>query len=323
MKLVFVIDPLPRLDPTHDTSVALMEAAGAAGHRVFWTEMHRLRGEGGRVWAQLQPVQIEPVVWQGDRWQVPDPWYEAGPWQDADLGEMDAVWMRVDPPVTAEYLYATYLLDLLAGTGCRVLNRPDGIRNANEKLYALHFADVMPPTVVTGDRQVIANFLAEQGKAVLKPLGGKGGEGILLLAPGDRNFNSLVEISTQRGRTPVMVQAYLPAAQEGDKRIVVLDGEPIGAVNRVPGAGEFRGNMAAGGAAQATEITEREREICRRLAPKLRADGLYFVGLDIIGGYLTEVNVTSPTGVREIDRLSGTGLGAVVMDWLAQTHRPL
>ncbi len=323
MKLVFVIDPLPRLDPTHDTSVALMEAACSAGHQVFWTEMHRLRGEGSRVWAQLQPVAIGPVVWQGDRWQVPDPWYEAGPWQDADLAEMDAVWMRVDPPVTAEYLYATYLLDLLAGTGCRVLNRPDGLRNANEKLYALHFAEVMPPTVVTSNRQVIANFLAEQGKAVLKPLGGKGGEGILLLVPGDRNFNSLVELSTQRGRTPVMVQAYLPAAQEGDKRIVVLDGEPIGAVNRVPGAGEFRGNMAAGGTAQATEITEREREICQRLAPKLRADGLYFVGLDIIGGYLTEVNVTSPTGVREIDRLSGTQLGVAVMEWLAQTHRPL
>jgi len=320
MKLVFIIDPLPRLDPTHDTSVALMEAACGAGHQVFWTEMHRLRAVGGEAWAQLQPVQVAPIAWQGDRWQVPDPWYEVAPWQEVGLAEMDVVWMRVDPPVTTEYLYATYLLDLLAGTGCRVLNRPDGIRNANEKLYALHFAEVMPPTVVTGDRQVIANFLAEQGKAVLKPLGGKGGEGILLLVPGDRNFNSLVEISTNRGRTPVMVQTYLPAAQQGDKRIVVLDGEPIGAVNRVPGAGEFRGNMAAGGAAQMTEITEREREICQRLAPKLRADGLFFVGLDVIGGYLTEVNVTSPTGVREIDRLSGTRLGAVVMDWL---NRPL
>ncbi|MFQ3680384.1 MAG: glutathione synthase, partial [Pseudanabaenaceae cyanobacterium] len=232
MQLVFVIDPLPRLDPTHDTSVALMEAACRAGHEVFWTEMHRLRAVGGQVQAQLQPVAVAPVRWGGDRWQVPDPWYTVEPWQDINLADMDAVWMRVDPPVTSEYLYATYLLDLLTGTGCRVFNRPDGIRNANEKLYALHFAEVMPPTVVTGDRQVIAHFLAEHGKAVLKPLAGKGGEGILMLVPDDRNFNSLVELSTNRGRTPVMVQAYLPAAQEGDKRIVVLDGEPIGAVNR-------------------------------------------------------------------------------------------
>ncbi|NJK59134.1 MAG: glutathione synthase [Oscillatoriales cyanobacterium SM2_1_8] len=313
MKLVFIIDPLPHLDPTHDTSVALMEAAVGAGHTVFWTEMHRLRAVGGQVWAQLQPVTLHPVTLAGDRWQAADPWYEVGPWQEVHLADMDVVWMRPDPPVTTEYLYATYLLDLLMATGCRVVNRPAGLRNANEKLYALHFAEVMPPTLVTGDRRVIADFMAEHGQAVLKPLGGKGGEGILLLVPGDRNFNSLVELSTQRGRTPVMVQAYLPAAQQGDKRIVVLDGEPIGAVNRVPGSGEFRGNMAAGGAAEATEITAREREICQRLAPKLQADGLFFVGLDVIGGFLTEVNVTSPTGVREIDRLSGTRLGAVVM----------
>ena len=166
------------------------------------------------------------------------------------------------------------------------------------------------------NKAAIEKFIAEKEAAVLKPLGGKGGEGILFLKAGDRNFNSLIEISTKQGQEPVMVQQYLPAAKDGDKRIILLDGEPIGAVNRIPTGKEFRGNMAVGGRVAAVEITKREQEICNALAPKLRQDGLYFVGIDVIGGYLTEVNVTSPTGIREIDRLDNVNLGKKVIDWI-------
>ncbi|MEL7008199.1 MAG: glutathione synthase, partial [Cyanobacteria bacterium J06588_4] len=174
----------------------------------------------------------------------------------------------------------------------------------------------IPKTIVSQDKSVIGKFVDRHKSAVLKPLGGKGGEGILFLEAGDRNFNSIVEVSTHQGREPVMVQEYLPAAKEGDKRIILLDGEPIGAVNRVPSGNEFRGNMAVGGKAAKVDITEREQEICAAVAPQLKKDNLYFVGIDVIGGYLTEVNVTSPTGIREIDRLNNVSLGKQVVEWL-------
>ncbi|MCS6814654.1 MAG: glutathione synthase, partial [Cyanobacteria bacterium] len=240
--------------------------------------------------------------------------------QMMSLQVMDGVFMRTDPPVTVPYLYATYILDYIDPTKTWVINSPRGIRAANEKMYALQFTEVIPETIVTADKQVIRAFVEEKGTAVLKPLGGKAGEGILFLQAGDRNLNSLVEISTQQGKVPVMVQVYLPAAKEGDKRIILLNGEPIGAVNRIPTGSEFRGNMAVGGRAARTDISDRERDICAQLAPVLRRDGLVFVGIDVIGGYLTEVNVTSPTGVREIDLLNGTQLGHQVIDWLS--HHP-
>jgi glutathione synthase len=184
-------------------------------------------------------------------------------------------------------------------------------------MYALQFTEAIPKTLVSQDKLVIREAVEKWGSAVLKPLGGKGGEGILFLQAGDRNFNSMVEISTGRGREPVMIQAFLPAAKDGDKRIILLDGEPIGAVNRIPTGSEFRGNMAVGGRVAKAEITERERQICSQLADTLRRDGLVFVGIDVIGGYLTEVNVTSPTGIREIDRLNGVRLGHQVIEWVA------
>jgi glutathione synthase len=177
---------------------------------------------------------------------------------------------------------------------------------------------VIPETIVSQNKSVIREFVEQKGAAVLKPLGGKAGEGILFLEPSDRNFNSLVEISTQRGREPVMVQAYLPAAKDGDKRVILLNGEPIGAVNRIPTGNEFRGNMAVGGRVAPTEITEQDHLICAEVGPKVRKDGLYFVGIDVIGGCLTEVNVTSPTGIREIDRLNNTRLGEKVIQWVEQ-----
>lgn len=318
MKLVFVIDPIAHLDPAHDTSVALMESACNLGHQVWICQPHHLSVIDCQAWGWLQPVRISPIPLANGKWQVPNPWYDLSPLEFVCLAELDVVWMRPDPPVTTEYLYTTYILDY---ANTRVVNSPSGIRQANEKMYALKFGKAIPQTVVSCDKKVIKEFVATQGEAVLKPLGGKGGEGILFVRPDDRNLNSLIEISTNFGKTAVMVQTYLPAAQQGDKRVILLNGEPIGAVNRIPTQGEFRGNMAAGGTVAAVQITDRELEICRQLAPVLQQDGLVFVGIDLIGGYLTEVNVTSPTGIREIDRLAldpdHQRLSDRVINWLA------
>jgi glutathione synthase len=321
VKFVFIIDPLAKLDPGHDTSVALMEAAQQMGHEVWVTEAHLLSVVGGKAWAIAQSVHLQPVRLVDGKWVFKPDWYTVGDRVSLCLEAMDAVFMRTDPPVTIAYLYATYILDHLDPSKTLVINSPSGIRAANEKMYALQFTKAIPETIVSQDKQVIREFVEQQGMAVIKPLGGKAGEGILLIEASDRNFNSLIEISTQ-GKTPIMVQAYLPAAKEGDKRIILLNGEPIGAVNRIPTGKEFRGNMAVGGRAAQVEITERDRQICQQVAPAVRRDGLVFVGIDIIGGYLTEVNVTSPTGIREIDRLDGVRLGDRVIEWVAQQFKP-
>jgi glutathione synthase len=219
------------------------------------------------------------------------------------------------------YLYATYILDFINPAQTMVVNSPHGIRAANEKMYTFQFKSVMPETIVTQDKSVIRDFLERQGAGVIKPLGGKAGEGLLFLEAGDRNFNSLIEISTKQGQEPIMVQTYVPAAYDGDKRIILVNGEAIGAVNRIPTGGEFRGNMAVGGKVAKTEITPQEQKICQAIAPKLLEDGLFFVGIDIIGGYLTEVNVTSPTGIREIDRFDGVCLGKQVIEALVHECR--
>ncbi|HEY9668790.1 MAG TPA: glutathione synthase [Coleofasciculaceae cyanobacterium] len=318
MKFAFIVDPLSKLDPGHDTSVALMEAAQALGHEVWVTQAEKLSVINSQAWALLEAVQLTPAEIVEGRWLVSEAWYTCGDAVSQSLEEMDAVFMRTDPPVTVPYLYATYILDYINPEKTLVINSPDGIRKANEKMYALQFNEVIPETIVSQDKQVIRKFVEEKGAAVLKPLGGKAGEGILFLEPGDRNFNSLVEISTKQGREPVMVQTYLPAAKEGDKRIILLNGEPIGAVNRIPTGNEFRGNMAVGGRVAATEMTPQDKKICDAVRAKLQQDGLYFVGIDVIGGYLTEVNVTSPTGIREIDRLDGTRLAEQVIRWVEQ-----
>jgi glutathione synthase len=320
MKLAFIIDPIDRLDPTHDSTVAMMEAADSRGDEVWITEARHLTVIAGQAWAKLDRVSFVPVTLGTDRWVAERDWFKRGETIFQPLETMNAVFMRTDPPVNTAYLYATYILDYVDPAKTLVLNKPSGIRAANEKMYALQFQDAIPDTIVTQDKQVIRKFLDEHGTVVMKPLGGKAGEGILFLQKDDRNFNSMVEISTLQGQWPIMVQTYLPAAKQGDKRIIMLDGEPVGTVNRVPTGDDFRGNMAVGGRAEASEITPREREICDQVGPVLRRDGLIFVGIDVIGGYLTEVNVTSPTGIREADRLSGlTGaqtIGNRVMRWV-------
>ena len=320
MKLAFIIDPIELLDPGHDTSIALMEAAQLKGHHILITQIEQLTIVKGRAYALLTPVKLIPVKLVDQHYVIAQQWYELDTPQWLALEEMDIVWMRKDPPVDTAYLYATYILDLVDPSKTKVLNRPDGLRNANEKIYALQFSSLMPETIVTQDHRVISDFVKAHGEAILKPLNGKGGEGILYLCEGDRNINSLIEISTKKNKEPVMVQSYLPAAVEGDKRIIILNGEPIGAINRVPHGGEFRGNMAVGGKVTKIEITEREYDICSQMSAKFHADGLYFVGIDVIGGYLTEVNVTSPTGVREIDRFNNTLLGLKVMEWLENSQ---
>jgi glutathione synthase len=320
VKFLFIIDSISLLNPGHDSSVAMMESAQQLGHEVWITEVDRLSVISGQGWGFLQPVSVTPVERKGDRWVASEQWYHLGEGSWQPLETMDAILMRKDPPVTIPYLYVTQILDLVDPAKTLVVNRPRGLQAANEKLYALNFPTAIPETIVTQDKQVILDFTSKKGAGVLKPLDGKGGEGILFLQDGDRNLNSLIEISTHWGKEPVMIQEYLPAASEGDKRIILLAGEPIGAVNRIPVGKEFRGNMAVGGRVAKTEITQRDREICRAVAPKLKEDGLYFVGLDIIGGYLTEVNVTSPTGIREIDLFDNVSLGKQVIEWIISVN---
>nr|WP_208492106.1 glutathione synthase [aff. Roholtiella sp. LEGE 12411] len=327
VKLAFIIDPIHQLDPCHDTSVALMEAAQILGHEVWVTQANLLSVVEGKAWAVLQRVELVPVQLVEGNWVAANPWYQLS---DAygkgealrslsSLDTMDAVFMRTDPPINDSYLYATYILDYIDQNKTLVINSPSGIRGANEKMYALQFNKAIPETIVSADKQFIRQFVEAKGATVLKPLGNKAGEGILFLQSGDRNFNSIVELSTLQGRVPVMVQTYLPEAKEGDKRIILLNGEPIGSLNRLSSGTDFRNNMATGGTVASTRITPREHEICAQIAERLRQDGLIFVGIDVIGGYLTEVNVTSPTGIREIDRLDSTRLGHQVIQWVEQT----
>jgi len=319
VKLAFIIDPIHQLDPCHDTSIALIEAAQILGHEVWITQANLLSVVDGKAWAFLQRVELVPVQLVEGRWVAANPWYKLSDSSLTSLETMDTVFMRTDPPVNDSYLYATYILDYIDQNKTLLINSPSGIRGANEKMYALQFTKAIPETIVSADKQFIREFVEAKGAAILKPLGNKAGEGILFLQSSDRNFNSIVELSTLQGRVPVMVQTYLPAAKEGDKRIILLNGEPIGALNRLSSGTDFRNNMATGGTVAQTEITPREDEICTQLAERLRQDGLIFVGIDVIGGYLTEVNVTSPTGIREIDRLDGIRLGDQIIQWIEQT----
>jgi glutathione synthase len=235
------------------------------------------------------------------------------------LGGFDAIFMRKDPPFDIAYLHATQLLDLAQDEGAVVLNNPSGLRAANEKLFALNFSSVIPPTLVSQESQRLKDFMEELGgEMIIKPIDGHGGAGVFHLHRQDRNLNSLLETSTRQGKEAIIAQQYLPAVRQGDKRLIVLNGEPLGGTLRVPREDEHRGNIHVGGTCVKADITPRDREICEVVGPRLRQEGLYFVGLDIIGEYLTEVNVTSPTGVQEIDMLNNVCLEANVIDFAEQ-----
>ncbi len=306
MRILVVMDPIERVLIDKDTTFGFLLAAQRRGHEVFYCNTEHLYAEGGEGWARTAPVTVKED--HGD-------FYRLGPWVDARLGDFHSVWMRQDPPVDRDYLHASFILDL-AGDAL-VVNNPTGVRFANEKLYALQFPEFCPETLVTRDIAVIRRRLAEKGEPlIVKPVDGHGGAGIFLLRPDDRNVSSILETLTGEGERWVVVQQYLPAAREGDKRIILIDGVPVGAILRTPQADDNRGNMHVGGTVSHAELTERDRAICAAVGPRLRQDGLWFVGLDVIGGYLTEINVTSPTGIREVEKLAGVDLGDAYVKWV-------
>ena len=306
------MDPIESINIDGDSTFALMLAAQKRGHTLYHYEVRHLtlevRPGGGRLLARARPVTVQRV--KGGHWTF-------GEAVTLDLGKMDVVLMRQDPPFDMAYITATHLLEHVHrpdGSGTLVVNDPASVRNAPEKLLVTHFPELMSPTLVTADAEAIRAFRAEQKDIVIKPLYGNGGWGVLLIRHDDPNLNALLEMHFSRTREPLMVQRYEPAVRQGDKRIILIDGEPAGAINRVPQAGEARSNMHIGGRAEPCTLTARDREICSRIGPVLRRQGMIFVGIDVIGDWLTEINVTSPTGIQEIDRFDGTDLASLVWD---------
>jgi glutathione synthase len=291
MKLLFIIDPLAGLKHYKDTSIAMMRAAAARGHEIFICEQHDLFLQHATVHLRAQPFTFS----QGDTW------YVLGDAQEYLPNQFDAVLMRKDPPFDNEYLYSTYLLELATQQGARVLNNPSAIRSWNEKLSVAKFPQFAPEFLVTNDTSRIRAFLSHHQDIVVKPLDGMGGSGIFRLTERDPNIGAILETSTQYEQRTIMAQRYLPAILQGDKRILVINGEPVPyALARIPKEGETRGNLAAGGKGVAQVLTPRDIEIATTVGKTLKAEGLFLVGLDVIGEHLTEINVTSPTGMVEI-----------------------
>jgi len=313
MRFVFVMDPVSTVIVDEDTSFALMLEAQARGHRVDHCLASDIGLRGRRVVARVRQATM-----QVDR---DEPILLAEP-EDVDLVDVDAVFIRKDPPFTEEYLWLTLVLDHLEGSTL-VVNNPRGLRDANEKLYAHHFPEVAPPTIMTSHKDEILRFLSDiGGKAVIKPIDGHGGEGVFLLRHGDSNLNALIESVTHQGGRNAIVQALIPEVyDEGDKRILLVDGELLGVVGRVPSKGDLRSNVHAGGSAAPAEVSDADRAIVEAIAPRLLADQLFFVGLDVIGGKLIEVNVTSPTLIQQMSRLAGENLSTTVIERLEDKVR--
>ncbi|MEY2336335.1 glutathione synthase [Acidithiobacillus ferrianus] len=294
LKAAVLMDPIAGIKPAKDTTFAMLLAAQARGHACWVFTPADLFLREGRSWGRLRAVVARDGV---------EDYSTLGEPEERPLADMDVVLMRKDPPVDLEYLTACYLLE---HAGTWVVNDPVSLRNANEKLYALHFPEFLPPLLVSRDLGDLRAFLVEHGEIVVKPLSARGGEGVFYLHRRDRNVGSILETVTGWGQRHVMAQRYLPAIREGDKRILMVDGVPVpGALLRVPSAADFRGNLVAGATGVAAPLNDRDQEICAAIGPALRAAGLLFVGLDVIGGYVTEINVTSPTGAREIRRFFG------------------
>ncbi len=300
------MDPLAGINIAGDSSFALMLAAQARGHRLFHYAAEDLNWSGDRLWAKAHPVTVQRVT--GDHFRLDEA-------ISLDLGEQaDVVLMRQDPPFDLGYITATHLLERIADRTL-VVNDPASVRNAPEKVFVLDYARFMPPTLITRSLDEARAFLAEHGAIVIKPLHGNGGKAIFKVEADAANLSALIEVFNQTWGEPHMVQAFLPAVAKGDKRIVLVDGEVVGAINRLPGEGEIRSNLAVGGSAEKTELTAREREICAALGPELKRRGLIFVGIDVIGGeWLTEINVTSPTGIVAIERFDGTDVAGLIWD---------
>ncbi len=306
LRVAVQMDPLEGINISGDSTFALMAKAQERGHRLYHYLAEDLTWQDGRLYAGAHDVTVQPV--QGDHFRL-------GDFSIIDLGrDVDVVLMRQDPPFDLGYITATHLLERIQGETL-VVNAPAAVRNAPEKVWVLDFAQYMPPTMVTRSIGAARHFLAQHGEVVLKPLHGNAGKAVFKIGAGGSNLAPLMELFNATYREPHMLQAFLPEVADGDKRIVLVDGEVAGAINRRPGSGEIRSNLAAGGTAEASELTETEREICAALSPELKRRGLLFVGIDVIGGrWLTEINVTSPTGIVAIDRFNGTDTSGLIWD---------
>lgn len=298
MKIAFQMDPIGVVDINADSSFRLAEEAQARGHELFYYGPDQLAYQEGRITARGFEMTVQRVADQPAL---------LGPEREVDLSDFDVVWLRQDPPFDMHYITSTHLLDRLRGQAL-VVNDPFWVRNYPEKLLVLDFPDLTPPTTIARDLQTIKAFKEKHGDIILKPLYGNGGAGVFRLDANDRNLTSLHELFTGFSREPLIAQKFLPDVRNGDKRVILIDGEPVGAINRVPAEGETRSNMHVGGRPEKTGLTDRDLEICAAIGPLLKEKGQIFVGIDVIGDYLTEINVTSPTGIQELERFNGTNI---------------
>jgi len=305
MQHLFLMDPIETIRIDKDSTFALMVEAQERGHEVFYALVPDLYLRSGEVRVVAQRARLKKV--QGAH-------AELGPPLDLSLDPFDVVWMRKDPPFHMGYIFNTYLLDIAESRGTLVLNRPAGLRDMNEKTWAMRFPELVPTSLLTQDIKRIRAFAEELGAIVVKPLDGNGGEGVFIVRKDDPNIGVILEASTQHGQRKVLAQRYLPEAKLGDKRIILVDGEPVGAISRVPQGVDHRGNIHVGAKVEPAKLTARERVICDTIGPWLRERGQVFVGIDVIGDQLTEVNVTSPTGIHEIDAYDGIKVEAMILD---------
>ncbi len=306
----FVLDPISKLNTKKDSSLAMILAAQARDWKVYYIEQLAMSLSDGKIIASVQTLEVNLDQ---------ESWYVLGESEDMDLAELDAIFMRKDPPFDTNYIYSTYLLERLEQQGVLIVNKPGSLRDCNEKLFATNFPQCCPPLIVSADQRRLKDFYQQYHDVIYKPLDGMGGSSIFRARPQEHNLSVILETLTEHGSQPIMAQKYLPEILSGDKRILLIDGEPVPfCLARVPAQGETRGNLAAGGRGLVQELTARDRWIVEQVADDLRERGLIFVGLDVIGDYLTEINVTSPTCIREIDREAGTDIGGLLMDAVAK-----
>lgn len=304
LKIGFQMDHISTISIGGDSTFALALEAKARGHELFHFTPDRLQLRGGTVSAEIETLDVRDI--EGNHFTL-------GEKILTDLSQLDVIHLRQDPPFDMSYITNTHMLERLHPKTL-VVNNPRSVRNAPEKILVMEFADLMPQTLVTRDEKAIRAFRAEHGDIIVKPLYGNGGAGVFRVTKEDENLSSIIEMFFGINREPLIIQQYLKDVRKGDKRIILVDGEPVGAINRVPPEGDARSNMHVGGIATHTELTDREREICERIKPTLKEQGFIFVGIDVIGDYMTEINVTSPTGIREVQKFSGTNIAALVWD---------
>ena len=307
VRLVVVMDPIGAIKPAKDSTLSILAAAQARGWQLFYAEQKDLSLRDGVAWGRLASLTVTNDLTS---------WFTLGQASNAMLGEFDVILMRKDPPFDIEYIYTTYILDRAQLQGALVCNRPQGLRDMNEKVYTAWFPECCAPTLITRDMHDMGEFLREHGKAVCKPLDGMGGKSIFVLENGDKNRNVVFETLTGYGTRFCVVQRYLPQiVTAGDCRIILVDGEPVPfALQRIPGADDNRGNLAAGARAESRPLNDRDRWLCAQIGPRMSAAGMLFVGLDVIGDYVTEINVTSPTGIRELNKKHGVDIGGLLID---------